>query len=204
MQPGAQKVEVPGEQIVGEVGEAAREREDRDPEDHAWDHERREHHQRDQLLAAKPRAFEQERIAGADEYREQRDPKGDEAARCDAAHQFGVLKKSDPASPRAAGEPIERESAPRRRGIRRIVEGEYRDDGERQEQEREKRGEVDERRAAQPKRAGQGGNHALRITSPKRWPLRRSPTMTIAVERPSSRKPKAAPCSQLKRVMNCV
>jgi hypothetical protein len=47
-------------------------------------------------------------------------------------------------------------------------------------------------------------DHARRITSPKRWPLRRKPAQTIRVDSPSNRKPKAAPCSQLKRVMNWV
>jgi hypothetical protein len=52
-QPGPQKIEVPAETVVGEVGEPAREREDRDAEDHARDHQRRQHQHRQQLLAAK-------------------------------------------------------------------------------------------------------------------------------------------------------
>ena len=47
-------------------------------------------------------------------------------------------------------------------------------------------------------------HHARCITSPNFWPLSFRPSHTMAVDSPSNRKPKAAPCSQLKRVMNWV
>ena len=42
------------------------------------------------------------------------------------------------------------------------------------------------------------------MTSANFWPLNRRPIQTIRLESKSSKKPKAAPCSQLKRVMNWV
>ena len=59
-------------------------------------------------------------------------------------------------------------------------------------------------RGAQPGGAGQGRDHVRRITSPNCWPDSFRPTQTMALDSTSSRKPKAAPCSQLKRVMNWV
>src|SRR5262245_8840421 len=103
-----------------------------------------------------------------------------------------------------AGEPVEREATPRRRRIIGVVERKHGDHRERHEQENEERGDV-----AGGGDAGRGGarqrrNHARRITSPSRWPVSLSPAQTISVDSTSSRKPNAAPCSQLNRVMNCV
>ena len=116
----------------------------------------------------------------------------------------GPSAKSPVRPPAAAQEPVEREAAPRRRRIVRVVEREHGHDHERQEQEREERRDVAAGRVPGQRRARQRRDHERLITSPKRWPVSFSPSQTIAVDSTSSRKPNAAPCSQLKRVMNWV
>jgi hypothetical protein len=134
-----QEVELEPEHIVGEAREAAREREDRDAEDHARNDERREHCKRDRRLAAKGRALEQERVHRADPDGEHRHPSRDDNARPDRGQQRAIREKPDATAGRVADEPVEREPPPWRRRIVGVVEREQRDDGERQEQEHEER-----------------------------------------------------------------
>ena len=142
-------------------------------------------------------------IAGADERGQQRDPSRDDAAGPQALEQIAVREQAHAPLGGIPQEPVEREAMPRRRRVGCIVEGEHRHHDQRQKQKNQKPGHVQGRRKAQPARTGQGGNHVRRITSPKRWPASLKPSITSAVDSPSNRKPKAAPCSQLKRVMNC-
>ena len=111
-----------------------------------------------------------------------------------------------PMRPRAAS-PRNQSSVnapPRRRRIVGVVEREHCDDRERQEQEHEERRHISGDGVALEPAARQRGDHERRITSAKRCPVSFRPSQTIAVESASSRNPNAAPCSQLKRVMNCV
>src|SRR6185312_11955108 len=119
-----------------------------------------------------------------------------------ARQQVGVVKQADTSAGLVTEKPVEREPMPRRGRVGCVVERENRDRHQRQEQEYQEGADVQRRAEAQPGRTRQGGNHVRRITSLKRWPLALSPNHTMAVDRASSRKPKAAPCSQLKRVMN--
>ena len=132
------------------------------------------------------------------------DAAGNRATGPDAAQQLAVAEQPRAPASGVAEKPIQGEAVPRRRRVGRVVEGEHGHHDQWQKQEHEKYDQVRDRGAAQPGRSRQGGYHVRRITSPNRCPLTRSPTTTSAVERPRRRKPKAAPCSQLKRVMNWV
>ena len=113
-------------------------------------------------------ALDEERVRGADEHGEQRDPAGDDAARPDAAQELRIAEQSDAAVWRIPQEPVEREAMPRRRGVGCVVESEYRDDDQRQKQECEERDDIERGRGAHPGRARERGDHVRRITSPNR------------------------------------
>src|SRR5204862_8307446 len=101
--------------------------------------------------------------------RQHRHPARDDGAGADALEQGRITEQPD-ASAAAPDEPVQSKSAPRRRGIVRIVEREHRDDDQRNEQEYEESAYVSNVGDTTHQRARQRGNHERRITSPNFWP----------------------------------
>jgi hypothetical protein len=136
-------------------------RQDRDAQDHARDHQRREHHQRQRLLAREVGALQQEGVGATDQHRQQRDP-GWPRRRWSTGCPAGTVgKQAGALGAGIADEPVQREAAPGRRRVGRVIEGEHRHHHQRQEQEGEEQQRVDHGADAQPGGAGQRGDHAL-------------------------------------------
>ena len=80
---------------LGGIGDGARENQDRNAEDDAWDHQRRQHQEVAELLQRELVALEKERGRGADEERQRRLAAGDQKRVADAAQDVGVVEQAE-------------------------------------------------------------------------------------------------------------